>query len=114
MVTLGILVLLLLLSTIWNVQRRTAAVWASESGSSQTSTREKRCGTVLRIRVEQLLAPAPFYLMAEAASRLLPAHFRDSTLWNREPAQPVRGLDLCRYGRDYKERLSPCLFLPML
>lgn len=114
MVTLGILIVLLLLSTNWILQRRTVAVWASESGSNQTSARENRRGTVLGIRVELLHAPARFCLVAEAASQPLPAHFQDCTHWNHEPAQPVRGLDLCRYGRDYKERRSPCLFLPML
>lgn len=114
MVTLGILVLLLLLSTNWIVRERAVAVWAGESGSCQTSAREVRRGKVLGIRVEQLLASPPLCLVAETADRLLPAHLQESTLWTREPAHPLRGLDLCRCARDFKERLSPCSFLPML
>ena len=112
MVTLGILVLLLLQATIWIVQGRTAAVWAGESGSCQTLAREFRRGKVRGICVEQLLAPAP--LVAETVGRLLPAPAQESTLWPYAPTQPLRGLDLCRCARNFKERLSPCLFLPML
>lgn len=114
MVTLGILVLLLLLSTNWIVQVRTVAVRAGESGSSQPSAYQARCGIVRGNYVERLLAPAPFGLVAETASQPLPAPVQDSTLWNHKPTQPLRGFDLCRCARDYKERLSPCLFLRML
>lgn len=114
MLTLGILVLLLLLTTNWIVQGRTVAVWAGESGSCQTSAREVRRGKVLGICVEQLLAPEPICLAVKPAGQLVPAHFQDSTLWKHEPTQFLRGLDLCRCTRDFKERLLPCLFLPML
>ena len=115
MVTLGILVLLLLLSTNWIVQGRAVAVWAGESGSCRTSAREICRGKVLGKCVEQLLTSPPFRSMVVGtADQLLPAHLQDSTLWTHEPAHLLRGLDLCRCARDFKERLSPCLFLPML
>ena len=114
MVTLGILVLLLLLITNWTVQVRSAAVWTGESGSSQTSAREARQGKTLGIGVKRLLAAAPLFLAVRLANQPLPAHAQDSTLWNCRSAQPLRGRDLCRCARNYKERLWPCLLIPML
>src|SRR5690606_27221368 len=102
------------LSTNWIVRVGTVAGWAGGSGSSQTSVRQAVCGTVLGNCVEQLLAPVPTGWVAESANQPLPPHFQDSTHWHHEPTQPVRGLGLCRCARDYKEGLSPCLFLPML